>query len=90
MTAWNTPAKTDCSCWVRLRPDEERFAIRFGAHNPGCLVFRPSFDPVDNIHDAEIRLRYEMPRPGARHFGGGPRGTAKLSSPAMRPPPLRR
>lgn len=56
----NTPARTDCTCWVRLQSDEERFQIRYGAHNPECLVYRPSLDPVDNLHDAQIRAREEM------------------------------
>ena len=45
----------ECSCWVKDRPDEERFSLRYGAHNPGCPVFRPSYDPLDNLRDAQLR-----------------------------------
>ena len=49
-----------CNCWVRLRPADERFGIRYGAHNPDCPRFHPSRDPVDAVADAELRMRYEV------------------------------
>ena len=48
-----------CSCWVKDRPDEERFSLRYGAHNPGCPMFRPSCDPLDNLRDAQLRMQHE-------------------------------
>ena len=49
-----------CDCWVSERTEEEQFGIRFGAHNPTCPMFRPSLDPVDAVHDAELRRYYEV------------------------------
>ena len=48
-----------CSCWVKDRPDEERFSLRYGAHNPGCPMFRPSYDPLANLRDAQLRMQHE-------------------------------
>lgn len=63
-----TPQRGDrtCDCWVRLQSEVDRFGIRFGAHNPTCPVFKPTLDPVDNYHDAELRAQHEV---------GGPHGT---------------
>jgi hypothetical protein len=52
--------KSGCSCWVSRYPVEETYSIRNGAHNPECPVFRPSVDPVDALHDAQIRVREEI------------------------------
>ncbi len=56
-----TPQRGDrtCDCWVASVPDDKAFGIRNGAHNPACPVFRPSRDPVDNLHDAEQRAHAE-------------------------------
>ena len=48
-----------CTCWVKFQDHEMRYTVRYGAHNPTCPVYRPSLDPVDNVKDAELRLRYE-------------------------------
>jgi hypothetical protein len=48
-----------CNCWVRDRPAEERFSIRYGAHDVRCPVWAPSLDPVDAANDAELRLRLD-------------------------------
>jgi hypothetical protein len=55
-----------CRCWVRLQPEEDRYVIRCGAHNPECPMFRPSHDPVDNLHDAELRAQHEVGVPQRR------------------------
>jgi hypothetical protein len=48
-----------CNCWVRDRPAEERFSIRYGAHDVRCPMWAPSQDPVDAANDAELRLRLD-------------------------------
>lgn len=48
-----------CQCWVSKLTDEERFSVRYGAHNPQCPVFRPSLDPVDALNDVGVRPKYE-------------------------------
>lgn len=48
-----------CNCWVRARPPEEQFGLRWGAHNPHCPVYRASLDPVDRKHDEEARVAGE-------------------------------
>ncbi len=48
-----------CNCWVRDRPAEERFSIRYGAHDVRCPAWAPSLDPVDAANDAELRLRLD-------------------------------
>ncbi len=52
-------AETGCNCWVRDRPPEERFSIRYGAHDVRCPMWAPSLDPVDAANDAELRLRLD-------------------------------
>lgn len=48
-----------CNCWVRDRPAEERFSIRYGAHDVRCPAWAPSGDPVDAERDAALRLRLD-------------------------------
>ena len=49
-----------CNCWVSGSSvsAEERFGIRWGAHGLACPEYRRSLDPVDAIHDIELRERY--------------------------------
>ncbi len=55
-----TPRRGEgCNCWVRDRPAEERFSIRYGAHDVRCPAWAPSLDPVDAANDAELRLRLD-------------------------------
>lgn len=48
-------ALTDCNCWVRNRPLEEQFGLRWGAHSKDCPMHSESRDPVDKIQDGENR-----------------------------------
>jgi hypothetical protein len=51
----------DCLCWVRHQTVEARFGIRYGAHATNCPLYRPSLDPVDRLHDSELRQRFDNP-----------------------------
>ncbi len=55
------PTMYVCNCCVRDRPAEERFSIRYGAHDVRCPAWAPSYDPVDAANDAELRLRMDRP-----------------------------
>lgn len=48
---------TQCNCWVRNVPEPECWSLHNGAHELDCPVFRVSLDPVDAMHDAEVRER---------------------------------
>ena len=43
----------DCNCWVRNRPLEEQFGLRWGAHSKDCPMYRESRDPVNKMQDEE-------------------------------------
>ena len=47
-----------CTCYVGSLSDEARFSIHYGAHALDCPVYRPSLDPVDAMHDQDLRSRY--------------------------------
>ncbi len=49
-----------CTCWVRKVSEEERFGIRYGAHNPECPTFKPTLDPVKAMADARQRMWEEV------------------------------
>jgi hypothetical protein len=57
-----------CNCWVATMPEEDRFSIRYGAHNPACPQYRESGDPVDRVNDEELRARFDIHN---RCDGGG-------------------
>lgn len=48
-----------CNCYVALLDDETQFCLRWGAHNPRCLVYRESGDPVDRMKDQDYRKCHE-------------------------------
>jgi hypothetical protein len=50
-----------CNCYVRHLVAEVRFALRPGAHNPLCLAYQLSDDPVDRGRDQLFRLAAERP-----------------------------
>jgi len=45
----------DCNCWVKQRPAEEQFGLRWGAHSLSCPMHRMSKDPVDREKDQANR-----------------------------------
>ncbi len=47
--------ETLCTCWVKSRPREEQFGLRWGAHSISCPIFSVSRDPVDEMKDDENR-----------------------------------
>lgn len=49
----------ECNCWVSLRPAEEAYGIRYGAHATTCPVFRESGDPVDRAYDTALRNEHQ-------------------------------
>jgi hypothetical protein len=44
-----------CNCWVSKASAETQFCVRYGAHSVTCPKHRPSGDPVDRMHDEELR-----------------------------------
>ena len=45
----------ECNCYVSRLSELDRFALRRGAHEPSCPVYRESLDPVDRVRDAITR-----------------------------------
>jgi hypothetical protein len=45
----------ECKCYVKNLLAYDRFALRRGAHEPSCPVYRESLDPVDRVRDAITR-----------------------------------
>lgn len=45
-----------CTCWVQRQPIERRYRMPWAAHSLTCPWNRPSPEPVDQIHDEQIRL----------------------------------
>jgi hypothetical protein len=48
----------ECKCYVHRLVASDRFAVRRGAHDRTCPVFRESRDPVDRVQDAITRELY--------------------------------
>jgi hypothetical protein len=48
----------ECNCYVGRLVASDRFAVRWGAHDRTCPVFRESRDPVDRVKDAITRELY--------------------------------
>ena len=57
-SATNAQAPPTCDCWVASQSEQDRFCIRYGAHDPACPVYRVSLDPVDAANDQELRERH--------------------------------
>ena len=49
----------DCTCYVQHLEPEDRFTLRYGAHNATCPKYRRSGDPLDHQRDEEFRARVE-------------------------------
>ena len=47
-----------CNCYVKGLSTEAQFTLHWGAHAYSCPAYSPSRDPVDKIHDEEIRAAY--------------------------------
>lgn len=56
-----------CSCYVLRLPQDVQMSLHYGAHERHCHVYRPSTDPVDAMHDQDIRRRYTQPTPNITH-----------------------
>ncbi len=59
-----------CQCYVRGLEPEERFALRWGAHERFCPLFHESGDPVDRAADNETRAHYLQTRDAFGDAGG--------------------
>jgi len=49
-----------CRCYVALLPPQERFSLRYGAHEESCPNWRESRDPVDRAADEAYRNAQPM------------------------------
>jgi hypothetical protein len=52
----------ECNCYVQHLTEEERFTLRYGAHEIECLVYRESLDPVDKLKDEDARNYFLLGR----------------------------
>jgi hypothetical protein len=50
--------QTVCTCYVQHLTEEERFTLRYGAHEIECPVYRESLDPVDKLKDDDARIYF--------------------------------
>ena len=48
-----------CNCYVLNVPEHISFALRSGAHDYNCPVYRTSRDPVDQIKDKDNRAYWK-------------------------------
>lgn len=53
--------RAPCNCYVAALPPQERFAVRYGAHEAACPSYRPSRDPVDRANDEDARRQADDP-----------------------------
>lgn len=58
-----------CNCYVARLSAEAQFTLRYGAHSLNCPVYRPSLDPVDQLHDSDWRAYHEGLVPIFTRFG---------------------